>query len=211
MTSSETRAPTGAPAATRQTLKPITADDSILVMIDYTTRLIESVRSHPPSVLINNAMALAKTGALFALPAFVLGEENARYGTFEPTIHAPIPGAMKMRRHTVSAWREPAFVQQIEKTGRKNLIVAGISTDMCVGALALDARRAGYDVTLVVDASASQTLEMHQTGVTRLIDAGCIGTTWVALLMAELLNDLRRPEAPGAAEIVAQHIFPLSS
>jgi hypothetical protein len=190
-------------------LKPITAENSVLVMVDYMTRLLLPVKSHTQEVIINNATALAKIGAVFDLPMLILGDEGPRYGTYEPTIHAPIAKGTKVLRHTVSAWREPEFVKQVEKTGRKNLIVAGISTDMCVAMLALDARRAGYDVTLVVDASCSQSLEMHQTGVTRLVEIGCVPTTWVAL-GAELLSDWRHdPQGKDIANVFSEHLFQL--
>lgn len=174
-------------------------------MVDYMEKLLDSVKSHSRNLMVNNATALATIGSIFALPTFVLGDEGERLGTFNTAIHAPIPTATRVPRHTVSAWREPAFVRAIEASNRRNLIVAGISTDMCVSLLALDARRAGYDVTLVVDASGSQSLEMHQTGVTRLVAAGVTPVTWVALA-AELMGDWQSPQGGEMARLYANFL-----
>lgn len=186
-------------------LRTITRENSVLVMVDFMEKLLDSVKSHSRNLIVNNATALATTARIFALPTFVLGDEGERLGTFNASIHAPIPMATRVPRHTVSAWREPAFVRGIEASNRRNLIVAGISTDMCVSLLALDARRAGYDVTLVVDASGSQSLEMHQTGVTRLLAAGVTPVTWVALA-AELMGDWQSPQGGEMARLYANFL-----
>jgi nicotinamidase-related amidase len=193
-------APSGNPA-----LRTITRDNSVLVMVDYMEKLLDSVKSHSRNLMVNNATALATISKIFALPTFVLGDEGERLGAFNQTIHAPLSAATRISRHTVSAWREPAFVRAVEATNRRNLIVAGISTDMCVSLLALDALRAGYDVTLVVDASGSQSLEMHQTGVTRLVAAGVAPVTWVALA-AELMNDWQAPQGGEMARLYANFL-----
>jgi nicotinamidase-related amidase len=167
--------------------------------------LLDSVKSHSRELMVNNATALAKIGAIFDLPTIVLGDEGERLGKFDLGIHAPIKKPVFAPRHTVSAWDEPSFVRIVEGMGRRNLIVAGISTDMCVALLALDARRAGYDVTLVVDASGSQSLEMHQTGVQRMVAAGVTPVTWVSLA-AELLDDWRKPMGPQLGKLYADHL-----
>jgi nicotinamidase-related amidase len=180
-------------SAAASTIKAVLRDNSVLLMVDYMEKLLDSVKSHSRNLIVNNATALATIGKIHKLPTFILGDEGERLGTFNVKIHEPIPNAPKVPRHTVSAWREPAFVKAVEATGRRNLIVAGISTDMCVALLSLEARRAGYDVTLVVDASGSQSVEMHETDVARLIGAGVTPVTWVSLA-AELMSDWRSPE-----------------
>lgn len=184
------------------TLRQITPANSVLIMVDYMDKLLDSVKSHSRNLMVNNATALANIGRIFQLPTFVLGDEGERLGAFNAAIHAPIPKATKIPRHTVSAWREPNFVRAVEATGRRNLIVAGISTDMCVALLSLDARRAGYDVTLVVDASGSQSLEMHQTGTQRLVEAGVTPVTWVSLA-AELMSDWQSPYGRDLGQLYA--------
>jgi nicotinamidase-related amidase len=188
------------PAGAASAIKAVIREDSVLVMVDYMEKLLDSVKSHSRNLMVNNATALATIGKIHKLPTFILGDAGERLGAFNVRIHEPISNAPKVSRHTVSAWREPAFVKAVEATGRRNLIVAGISTDMCVALLSLDARRAGYDVTLVVDASGSQSVEMHETGVARLINAGVTPVTWVSLA-AELMSDWQSPEGADMAKL----------
>lgn len=183
----------------------LNASNTIIVMVDYMSKLIDGVKSHPREVVINNATAFGKVGAIFELPIFILGDEGDRLGVFNPIIHAAIPMGVKVPRHTVSAWREPNFVSAVRATGRRNLVLAGISTDMCVSLLAMDAMAAGFTIYLVVDASSSQSLEMHQAGIDRLVQAGAIPMTWVSLA-AEMLGDWQSPKAPQTAALFAQHL-----
>jgi nicotinamidase-related amidase len=174
-------------------------------MVDYMEKLLTTVKSHPQALMVNNATALAKIGAIFKTPVIVLGDEGERLGKFIPVIHAPIPNGVKIERHTVSAWREPKFVEFVKKTGRKNLVLAGISTDMCVSLLAIDAIRAGYNVYLVVDASGSQSAEMHQAGIDRIAQAGGVPVTWVSLA-AELASDWRSTYGVPLGALYGEHL-----
>jgi nicotinamidase-related amidase len=192
-------------ATTTNPANRLTASNSVIVMVDYMSKLIDGAKSHPREVIINNATAFGRIGAIFDLPTFILGDEGERLGVFDPTIHAPVPKGIKVPRHTVSAWREPKFVAQIQATKRRNLCLAGISTDMCVSLLAMDAMAAGYNIYLVVDASSSQSAEMHRTGVDRLIQAGAIPMTWVSLT-AELLSDWESPKGAQVGALYGQHL-----
>lgn len=183
----------------------LTPQNASLVMVDFMSKLIDGVKSHPRDVVINNATAFAKIGPTFALPTFILGDEGERLGTFDPTIHAPVRAATRVPRHTVSAWREPGFVRAIEATGRPNLIIAGISTDMCVALLAMDALAAGKGVYLVCDASSSQSSEMHRAGIDRMVQAGVVPMTWVSTT-GELLSDWQSKYAAGAQKLFADHL-----
>jgi nicotinamidase-related amidase len=194
-----------AQAKAQATHPGLTPQNTVIVMVDYMDKLLAGVKSHPQEVMLNNATALAKIGPIFKLPVAILGDEGERLGKFVPAIHAPIPDGVKIARHTVSAWREPKFVEFVRKTGRKNLVMAGISTDMCVSLLAIDAIKAGYNVYVVVDASGSQSAEMHQAGLDRMVQAGATPVTWVSLA-AELLGDWRSPAGQQLAELYGQHL-----
>lgn len=196
-------APSGAGGKAR--LNATNTTNTTLVMVDYMSKLIDGIKSHPRDLVINNATAYGKIGTIFELPILILGDEGDRLGKFDPTIHAAIPTGVKIPRHTVSAWREPAFVRAVRATGRRNLVLAGISTDMCVALLAMDAMAAGYSVYLVVDASSSQSPEMHRAGVDRLVQAGAIPMTWVSLA-SEMLGDWESPKASQTAALFAQHL-----
>ncbi len=179
--------------------------NTILVLVDFSTKLLDTVKSQPRESLVSNAVALSKAAAAFGLPVLVLGEESERYGVFDPDIHGPVPDAQKIARVTPSAWREPAFVKAVKDIGRDHLVLAGISTDFCVGLLAADALASGQKVTIVADASGSQTEEMHRVGLERARAQGADIVTWVAFT-GSLLGTWHRPEGEAVGGIFAEHI-----
>jgi len=100
-------------------------------------------------------IGLAKLGKVFNLPTVLttsLGQ--GPNGPFIPEVLSLFPDVPVIdRRGITSAWDDPTFVAGIEKTGRKNLIIAGVTIDVCLAFAAMQAVEAGYIVYGVVDAS----------------------------------------------------------
>lgn len=98
-------------------------------------------------------MALAKVGRLFKLPTDITTSAGAN-GLRLPGLTDILPHAPIIRRPgEINAWGNGEFVAAVKKTGRKKLVVAGVSTEVCVAFVALAALRDGYEVYAVIDAS----------------------------------------------------------
>ena len=183
----------------------LTPDNSVIILIDYLTELMMACRSIDQATLRNNAVALAKMGAVLEIPTILLGDEGSLNGPFMPEIEqAASKDLIKVARHTPSAMDEPEFVKTIEKIGRPNLIMAGITTDNCLMMLALDAKRAGYESYVVADASACFNSYIDQVALLRLTAAGIPVMTWVAL-GSELGRNWEDPKAAGVLKIYNEH------
>jgi nicotinamidase-related amidase len=195
-------------AAARENL---TDKNAVLVLVDYQEGLMQLIKTLDQPTLRNNAVALMKLGQAFDLPTLVLGDEGGFRGSFMPELRQVVKkNATFVERHTPSAWREPKFVEAVKKTGRKKLIVAGISTDNCAGLLTLDALRDGYDVYIVLDAGGCDSKTAEDAAVARLTQAGAVITNWVQLA-SELLVDWQRPQGSAVGQIYADHIGGASS
>ena len=96
-----------------------------------------------------------------------------------------------------SAWGSAAFRQQLQATGRRQVLLAGIEAHVCVYQTALDLREASYEVWVVCDATASRTAANHRLGLERMREAG---THWTGVEMA-LFEMLRTAESPAFKEI----------
>ena len=105
----------------------------------------------------------------------------------------------------INAWENPDFVEAIKKTGRKKIVMSGITTDVCVTFAALSALDAGYEVYVVVDASGSMNADTQNASLMRMSSAGAIMGTWFAL-SCELLYDWRNPAGPGSAQLFVEHM-----
>ena len=82
----------------------------------------------------------------------------------------------------LNAFDSPSVVEAVEKLGRSHLVLAGLTTEGCVGHTAMSAIRKGYTVAIVVDATAGESREAHEIALQRLIQAGVIPYTWGSLL-----------------------------
>ena len=165
----------------------LTPENSALVLIDFQPGLIDGTKSVSREILINNVVALAKTGALFRLPV-VLSTVGVSAGYQEDTIaelKSVLPGIPTVDRSKVNAWEEPAFREAVVATGRQKLIIAGLWTEVCLVFPALDLLNEGYQVYAVSDASGGTSADAHERGMQRIIQAGAVPVTWEAV-MAEL-------------------------
>ena len=165
----------------------LTSENVALLLIDYQPGLVDSVKSQERAVLVNNVVALAKAATLFELPVVLstIGV-NAGYqqGTIEELLTV-LPGVEPIDRSAVNAWEEKAFRAAVEATGRRKLLIAGLWTEVCLVFPALDLLKDGYEVYAVSDASGGTSVDAHERGMQRVIQAGAVPVTWEAV-MAEL-------------------------
>ncbi len=179
MTTQDTRDP--------KTDHMLTPENSALILIDYQPGLIDGTKSVGRDVLVNNVVALARTGCLFQLP-IVLSTIAVSAGYQEDTIaelQSVLSDVPTVDRSKVNAWEEPAFREAVISTGRQKLIMAGLWTEVCLVFPALDLLNEGYQVYAVSDASGGTSADAHERGMQRIIQAGAVPVTWEAV-MAEL-------------------------
>ena len=151
-----------------------------------------------------NAAAFARVSEIFAMPTIVLGDEGGFRGAFMPDVMAYLGHAVRIECHAVSAWQEPRFRAEIERIGRRRIVLGGISIDICTLQLALDLRGAGYDVHVVGDACGSDTALNEAMAVSRLTQAGVVMTNWGSLA-SEIMVDWETPEGPAVGQLYQDH------
>ena len=135
--------------------KRLDKNDAAVLLIDHQTGLFNLVRDFEPIQFKNNVLALADSAKFFNLPTILTTSfDNGPNGPLLPEIIEMFPEAPLIRRPgQINAWDNEEFVAAVKKTGKKQLIIAGIVTDVCVAFAALSAVEAGYEVFVVTDAS----------------------------------------------------------
>lgn len=187
----------------------LTADNAALLLIDMQTGLMLGVTTSSSISLKNNILGLAQVGKTFGLPTLLTtSAATGPNGPYLPEVVAMFPGQEVQNRTLVNAWDDPAFVAAVEKTGRKKLIIAGITTDVCVLFPALSAVAAGYDVYAVVDASGSFNPQTELAAMLRMTQAGVKVTGWTSVA-AELQRDWSLPIAQEAGKVLGQYLTPM--
>jgi nicotinamidase-related amidase len=145
---------------------------------------------------------------LFKLPTILTtSAETGPNGPLMPELRKLFPDAPYIARPgQINAWDNDEFVKAVKATGRRQLIIAGVVTDVCVAFPVLSALEEGYEVFVVVDASGTFNPAVRDAAVTRMAHAGAIITNWFAVA-CELKRDWRSGDGPGPlAELFGNHI-----
>jgi nicotinamidase-related amidase len=150
----------------------------------------------PIAELRNNAVALAKMAELANVPVITTASEpNGPNGPLMCELAQASPHARYIgRKGEVSAWENANFVEAVEATGRKTLVIAGVWTSVCVAFPALAAKADGYNVYFVMDASGDMSYMASYVTLARLTQAGCIPVT-TNVVLAELQRTWNRPDS----------------
>lgn len=176
--------------------------DTVVLLLDHQSGLFQTVKDIAVADLRRNVEMIAKLCTLLDIPVITSASEPAgTNGPLMPEIHHHAPHAVYVpRKGEVNAWDNDDFVAQVERTGRKTLLIAGVWTSVCVMFPALDARAAGYEVYAVIDASGDPSEMASRVSLARFVQGGVIPITTNALL-SELHRTWARPEAGALAEL----------
>ena len=195
---------TWAPGGKRERFTP---DNCVFAFVDHQTGLMNLVENETSVSFKNYVIALAKTAKLHGVPSVITtSAETGPNGPYIPEVLELLKGSPVIPRPgQINAWDNADFVAAIEKTGRKKIVVSGITTDVCVAFATLSALDAGYEVYVVADASGAMNSAVQSAALTRMSDAGAIIGTWFAI-SCELLSDWRNPTGPGSAQLFIEHM-----
>jgi nicotinamidase-related amidase len=155
--------------------------------------------------VVNNATALAKSAKAFGVPTILTSVIAERGGLIFPHITDVFPGQPVIDRTFINTWEDAKVVDAVKATGRTQLIIAGLWTEICVAMPVIQALGEGWDVTVITDASGGTSVEAHAVAIQRMIAAGANMMTWLALA-AEWQRDWARTAHAGElTEVLTQH------
>jgi nicotinamidase-related amidase len=187
----------------------IDPDDAVMLLIDHQSGLFQLVKDIELPVLRSNVIALAKVARLAKVPTFTTASvPDGPNGPLIPEIHEQNPEAVYIpRTGQVNAWDNPPWVEAIEKTGRKTLLIAGTLTSVCMAFPALSAVAAGYKVFCIVDASGNWSKMATDLTIARITQAGAMPIDTFAVL-GELMKTWNRPDAMDFAAVMVGLVPP---
>ena len=192
--------------STPVTYTRLSKDDAVCLLVDHQSGLISLVQDFSPGEFKNNVLALADVAKFFELPTILTTSfEDGPNGPIVPELKETFPDAPFIARPgQINAWDNEDFVQAIEATGRKQLIIAGVVTDVCVTFPALSAIEAGFDVFVVTDASGTFNATTQQAAWQRMAAAGVQLMNWFSVA-CELHRDWRN-DIEGLGSLLSEHI-----
>lgn len=181
-------------------------NNAAVLMVDHQAGLLSLVRDIEPEKFKNNVLALGDLAQYFKLPTILTTSfENGPNGPLLPELKKQFPNAPYIARPgQINAWDNEDFVKAIKATGKKQLIIAGIVTEVCVAFPALSALAEGYEVFVVTDASGTFDKITRYSAWSRMSAAGAQLMTWFGVA-CELHGDWRN-DAEGLAALFSNRI-----
>jgi isochorismate hydrolase len=176
--------------------KTLEASNSMLLLVDYQARMFWGATSHDPTYVKNNVMALAKGAQILGIPVVLTTIGAKNNGSFLPEIVKMFPDTVVIDRKIPSfdAFEDKKVFSAVMKTGRKQLVLTGLWTSMCMSITSLHGLREDFDVFGVMDAAASESLDAHNTAVQRMVQAGVVPCTWMQTI-SEWMHSWDNPKA----------------
>lgn len=176
-------------------LNMLSRDDAVLLLVDHQVGLISGVRDTTVGELKHNVVSLAKAAHTLGVPVIITATmPNGMWGQTMPELTQALPNVKVIERTVINAWDDPKVREAIEKTGRKQVIIAGVSLEICASFPALSAKAAGYDSRVVLDASGTFNQAKRTAGLQRLLGAG-VPVTDYATAAVEMLGSNADPKA----------------
>ena len=185
--------------------KLYTAQDNAVVFIDHQPQMTFGVASIDRASLINNVTLLARVAKEFNVPAVLTSVETESFsGYIWPQLLDVFPGQPVVERSSMNSWDDAGFRKAIEATGRKNIILTGLWTEVCVTWPAIEMLGAGYNVYIVEDCCGATSPAAHDAALSRMVQAGAIRLTTIAALLEWQRDWAKRDHYNGLMSILKQ-------
>ncbi|VXA55106.1 putative hydrolase [Acinetobacter proteolyticus] len=181
-------------------------DNAAVLLVDHQAGLLSLVRDIDPDKFKNNVLALADAAKYFNLPTILTTSfENGPNGPLVPELKELFPDAPYIARPgQINAWDNEDFVNAVKATGKKQLIIAGVVTEVCVAFPVLSALAEDFEVFVITDASGTFNALTRDAAWDRMSQAGAQLMTWFGMA-CELHRDWRN-DIEGLGALFSNHI-----
>lgn len=170
--------------------------NAAMLLIDHQSGLFQTIKDMPMTELRSNVTTLAKVATLAQIPVITTASvPQGPNGPLIPEIHQYAPHAQYVaRKGEINAWDNPDFVAAVQATGRKQLIIAGTITSVCMAFPSIAAINAGYQVFAVIDASGTYSKMAQEITLARVVQAGVVPMD-TAAVCSEIQKTWNREDA----------------
>src|SRR5947209_3575682 len=186
--------------------KLYTPADSAIVFIDHQPQMLFGVASMDRATLINNVILLAKVAKEFRVPAVITAVETESFsGYVWPQLLDVFPGQTVIERSSMNSWDDAGFRQAIHATGRKNIILTGLWTEVCVTWPTIEMLDAGYNIYVVEDCCGATSNAAQEAALSRMVQAGAVRLTTIAALLEWQRDWKNREHYDALMALLKQH------
>src|SRR5436853_2153631 len=164
--------------------KLYTPQDSAIVFIDQHLQMTFGAASADRATLINNTTLLARVAKEFNVPTVLTAVETESFsGYIWPQLLDIFPGQPVVERTSMNSWDDPGFRKAIEATGRKNILMTGLWTEVCITWPTIEMLGAGYNIYVVEDCCGATSTVAQEAALSRMVQAGAGRLTTIRALL----------------------------
>ena len=186
--------------------KLYTPQDSAVVFIDHQPQMTFGVANIDRALLMNNVTLLAKVAKEFRVPAVITAVETESFsGYVWPQLLDVFPGQTVIERSSMNSWDDAGFRQAIHATGRKNIILTGLWTEVCVTWPTIEMLDAGYNIYVVEDCCGATSNAAQEAALSRMVQAGAVRLTTIAALLEWQRDWKNREHYDALMSLLKQH------
>ncbi|MGZ4953481.1 MAG: hydrolase [Methylobacter sp.] len=184
----------------------LTPDNCVVTLIDLQPQMLFGVTNFDRQLIINNNVALSKAAKVFDIPVVLSTVETKSFsGNLWPQIQAIFPDRVPIERSSMNSWDDKNFVDAIEQSGRKKIVLAGLWTETCVALPTIQAMHDGYEVFVVEDCCGDVSQLAHENAMKRVIQAGAKPVTSLSVMLEWQRDWAERSTYDAVMDIVKTH------
>ncbi|MDR3278746.1 MAG: hydrolase [Oscillospiraceae bacterium] len=155
-----------------------------VVLIDHQPQMYFGAEGAARGAILNSAAGLAKAAQIFSVPCILTTVAATTFsGMLCSKIQSVYPKTVPVDRTCLNAWEDANLKKAVADTQRKDVILAGLWTEVCVLFPALSMLSEGYKVYIAADACGGSSRQAHTAAMQRMIQSGAIPVTWQQVLL----------------------------
>jgi len=171
-----------------------TPENAAVVFIDFQPQMTFGVANIDRATLINNVVLLAKVAKEYRVPTVLTSVETESFSGYTwPQLLDVFPGQSVVERTSMNSWDDAGFREAIEATGRKNILMTGLWTEVCVTWPTIEMIGAGYNIYVVDDCCGATSTAAQEAALSRMEQAGATRLTTIGALL-EFQRDWKNRE-----------------
>ena len=184
----------------------LTPENCVVAIIDLQPQMLFGVANFDRQTIINNNVALLKAAKVFDVPVVLSTVETKSFsGNMWPQIQAIYPNQTPIERSSMNSWDDKNFVDAIEKSGKKKIVLSGLWTETCVALPTVQAIHDNYEVYVVEDCCGDVSQLSHDNAMKRVIQAGAKPVTALSVMLEWQRDWAERDSYDAIMDIVKTH------
>ncbi|SHN20052.1 isochorismatase family protein [Chitinophaga sp. CF418] len=193
-------------------MKKFKIEDSVMLLIDHQAGTLNFAANRSHDIIISRTRALARVAKELNIPVVLTtSQEDRAQGPLIKDLQEILPAQYEnriKRAGVTNAWNDPAYKAAVLEAaaGRKNVIMAGLTNDVCIVWPSISMQEEGFDVQVVIDAGGSPT-EIADDVARRTWEGQGVRTTSFNQLISELVHSWATPEGEKVIPILFEEIF----